>query len=278
MWTRGQLKEKAKFDLHRSYWGLVLMSFIAGIVSGGGGGTGSSGGSSSTDTQQLTDSLKNGTGSVDWGLVAGIMIAVLMVVLVALIIGFALSIFLLNPLQIGTKRFFIEATYREKKASEAGLVAFAFGKGRYGNVVKTMFLKGLYQWLWSLLFIIPGIVKGYEYRMIPYILAENPEVEPSEAFELSKQMMSGEKWNAFVLDLSFLGWIILSIFTCGILALFYVNPYMYMTDAELYETLKRRVSSNYFDPTLAGIPTYGGYENNGYASGEINYPGDQSQY
>ena len=120
---------------------------------------------------------------------------------------------------------------------------FAFGKGRYGNVVKTMFLKSLYQGLWSLLFIIPGIVKGYEYRMIPYILAENPEVEPSEAFELSKQMMSGEKWNAFVLDLSFLGWIILSIFTCGILALFYVNPYIYMTDAELYETLKRRVGS-----------------------------------
>ena len=278
MWTRGQLKEKAKFDLHRSYWGLVLMAFIAGIVSGGGSGAGSSGSSSSANTQQITDSMQNGSGSVDWGVVAGILIAVLMVVLVALVIAFLLSIFLLNPLQIGTKRYFIEATYREKKASEAGLVVFAFSKGRYGNVVKTMFLKGLYQWLWSLLFIIPGIVKGYEYRMIPYILAENPEVEPSEAFALSKQMMSGEKWNAFVLDLSFLGWVILSIFTCGILSLFYVNPYIYMTDAELYETLKRRVSSNYFDPTLAGIPAYGGYEDNGYAGSEINYPGDQSQF
>ncbi len=277
MWTRGQLKEKAKLDLKRSYWGLVLMSFIAGIVSGGGGGGSSSGGTSSEEVKKVTESMGNGS-AIDWTVIMGIVIAVLAIVLVALIIAFVLSIFLLNPLQIGTKRFFIEATYREKKAGDAGLIVYAFGNGRYGNVVKTMFLKGLYQWLWSLLLIIPGIVKGYEYRMIPYILAENPDVAPSEAFALSKEMMNGEKWNAFVLDLSFLGWIILSVFTCGILALFYVNPYIYMTDAELYETLKRKVSSNYFDPTLAGIPAYGGYENAGYVSGEINYPGDQSQY
>lgn len=74
--------------------------------------------------------------------------------------------------------------------------------------------------------------------MIPYILAENPGIDSREAFAVSKQMMDGNKWAAFVLDLSFLGWQILSVFTCGILSVFYVNPYVYMTNAELYVALK----------------------------------------
>ena len=115
--------------------------------------------------------------------------------------------------------------------------SYAFSNG-YMNVVKTMFLRGLFTFLWTLLFIIPGIIKGYEYRMIPYILAENPGIDSREAFAVSKQMMDGNKWAAFVLDLSFLGWQILSVFTCGILSVFYVNPYVYMTNAELYVALK----------------------------------------
>ena len=91
---------------------------------------------------------------------------------------------------------------------------------------------------WSLLFIIPGIVKAYEYRMIPYLLAENPEMSKEEAFAISKQMMSGQKWRTFVLDLSFFGWILLSGFTCGILAIFYVNPYVFSTQSALYERLR----------------------------------------
>ena len=73
-----------------------------------------------------------------------------------------------------------------------------------------MFLKGLFQGLWSLLFVIPGIIKSYEYRMIPYILSENPNISRKRAFEISKQMMKGNKWDTFVLDLSFIGWQILS--------------------------------------------------------------------
>jgi len=91
---------------------------------------------------------------------------------------------------------------------------------------------------WSLLFIIPGIVKSYSYRMVPYILAENDEISGKEAIELSMQMMNGHKWNTFVLDLSFLGWQILSAFTLGILSVFYVAPYIHATDAELYKTLR----------------------------------------
>ena len=74
--------------------------------------------------------------------------------------------------------------------------------------------------------------------MIPYILAENPGITRKEAFAHSKMLMKGNKWNAFVLDLSFIGWFILSGFTCGILAIFYVGPYYNATCAALYDVLE----------------------------------------
>ena len=109
------------------------------------------------------------------------------------------------------------------------------------NIVSGIFLQNLFIFLWSLLLIIPGIVKSYQYRMIPYLLAEDPNLSFSEATRLSTEMMSGEKRDAFVLDLSFLGWQLLSCITCGILGVFYVNPYVQATNAELYVALKENV-------------------------------------
>ena len=88
--------------------------------------------------------------------------------------------------------------------------------------------------LWSLLLIIPGIIKSYEYLMVPYILAENPQMDRKEIFEISRRMMDGEKMNAFLLDLSFLGWIFLTVLTCGVAGILYVQPYMMATRTELY--------------------------------------------
>ena len=78
--------------------------------------------------------------------------------------------------------------------------------------------------------------------MIPYILAENPGIDMKEAFAMTKQMMDGDKANAWVLDLSFLGWNLLGALTCCILTVFYVAPYQYLTNAQLYEALKIKVS------------------------------------
>lgn len=86
--------------------------------------------------------------------------------------------------------------------------------------------------------IIPGIVKSYEYKMIPYILAENPQISRKRAFELSKQMMDGQKGDAFVLDLSFIGWEFLSFITLGIVQIFYVGPYINVTWAEFYKVMR----------------------------------------
>ena len=80
--------------------------------------------------------------------------------------------------------------------------------------------------------------------MIPYLLADNPQMTKEQAFAESKRMMQGQKWKAFVLDLSFIGWFILTAITCGILGVFYVNPYKYMTDAELYVALKEITFGN----------------------------------
>ena len=76
--------------------------------------------------------------------------------------------------------------------------------------------------------------------MIPYIIAENPKIERKKAFKLSKQMMKGNKWRTFILDISFLGWYFLSVLTFGLLSIFWVNPYNAATIAELYITLRKQ--------------------------------------
>ena len=143
------------------------------------------------------------------------------------------DVFIINPLEVGCRRFFIRNL---NEPAQIGNIGYGFDNN-YRNVAKTMFFRDLFTVLWSLLFIIPGIVKAYEYMMIPYLLADNPQMTKEQAFAESKRMMQGQKWKAFVLDLSFIGWYILSGLTLGILAIFYVSPYVNATHAALYEAL-----------------------------------------
>ena len=149
-------------------------------------------------------------------------------------IALAVDAFIANPLELGCKRFFRRNL--DEPASMSN-IAFAFDSS-YKNICKTMFLRDVYTVLWSLLFVIPGIIKSYEYKMIPYLLSENPDMTTEQAFAESKQLMTGNKWKAFVLDLSFILWDIANIFTCGLLGLFWVAPYKASTQAALYEAIK----------------------------------------
>ena len=115
----------------------------------------------------------------------------------------------------------------------------AFGGPAYRNVVKVMFMKNLFIFLWSLLFVIPGIYKAYQYRMVDYLMAENPYMTYQRALELSRQMTDGEKFNIFILELSFFGWLFLGALACGI-GVFFVNPYIEATFAELYAALRAK--------------------------------------
>ena len=105
------------------------------------------------------------------------------------------------------------------------------------SAFKVTFLVGIYTFLWSLLFIIPGIVKGYSYSMAMYVLADNKGKSARECITESKAMMEGHKMELFVLDLSFIGWYLLCCLTCGLASL-YVVPLLNATHANVYETIK----------------------------------------
>ena len=92
--------------------------------------------------------------------------------------------------------------------------------------------------------IIPGVVKSYEYKMIPYLLAEYPDMSTKEVFSKSREMMNGQKMDTFILDLSFIPWSVLSAITAGIAGFFYVSPYKDATYAELYDTLAAGMPGN----------------------------------
>lgn len=263
MWTRAQLKEKAKEAFRRNYWKMVLVSVIMTLIADGIGSAGTTGitedigyeadfsnvyGDAFSDEadaafgeipevseemyEQLWELLA--TGGFSLGMLIGVVLIVAIVILViAAVVGLLFSAYILNPIEVGCSRFFVQNLQEPAEVKE---VAFAFDHS-YKNVVKVMFFRTLYTLLWSLLFVIPGIVKSYEYRMIPYLMAENPNLTKEQAFVLSKQMMMGQKWAAFVLDLSFIGWKILSACTLGILGVFYVEPYVNATNAALYEEL-----------------------------------------
>ena len=127
--------------------------------------------------------------------------------------------------------------FNQEQTAKIGEMKEIFRKGSWINVAITMLLRNIYNFLWYFT-IIGGIIKMYEYRMIPYILAENPKANRKEVFKLSKQMMKGNKWKTFLLDVSFFGWNILSMITLGLLNILYVNPYKASTNAELYVELR----------------------------------------
>lgn len=241
MWTRKELKTKAKEALKRNYWKVVLVSVLVILLSGGFsyGFSGGSGGSSPqeeiSEMQEMTTSpATEALSSADLIIIVIVAIVIFTVVFcIVFAIAYAIAAFLYNPVLVGVNRFMLKSVDDKAEVKE---IAYAFDHS-YMNVVKTMFFKDLYVFLWTLLFVIPGVYKKYQYRMVPYIMAEHPEMNYKEALELSKNMMDGEKWHAFVLDLSFVLWHVLGMITCGILEAFYIAPYQNLTNAELYRTI-----------------------------------------
>ena len=251
MINRAELKSRGLQAFKNNYWLCVVVSLIMGFVSGSSSGGSSSNfnrlnsNSSGSSYSDYSDLFHGDTGMSNEQITAfaGIFIVVL---LVAILIGVAFSVFVSNPLLVGCKRYFAINAFEKPNFNE---VAFSFKKGQYMNIVKVMFMKNLFIFLWSLLFIIPGIIKSYEYYLVDYIISEDPTLDYKEALEQSKQMMNGNKMDTFVLHFSFIGWIILGVLTCGILLIFYVNPYMAATDAELFLDLRGK----HFGP---GVPPY----------------------
>ena len=119
------------------------------------------------------------------------------------------------------------------------------GFNDFGRIVGTKLLKAIYTFLWSLLLVIPGIVKMYSYAMTDYILRDEPQLANNAAIEKSMSMMDGNKMKLFMLDLSFIGWAILCMFTLGIGYLF-LQPYVEASHVAFYEDLKAQAAEKEF--------------------------------
>lgn len=226
MWTRKELKDKAKAGLKRNYGKSVIIAFLVAVMMAGGAANAGSGADQST----LSDAFANMTN----GEILLSVSVVLSAVIVTLFVSALFRAMVYNPVKVGVAKFFIDGV---EGTAEWKSLAVGFKPKWFANAW-ALFLRDLFVTLWSLLLIVPGVIKAYEYRLVEYVMAENPGMKPKEAMAKSKAMMQGQKWNAFVLDLSFLGWDILSLCTLGIVGTFYAEPYQMLTNAALYEKLK----------------------------------------
>ena len=137
-----------------------------------------------------------------------------------------------SVISIGYARFNLKLIHGVEGSFDDLFVYFSFWK----TTATAKFLMNLYTLLWSLLFVIPGIIASYSYAMTEYILAENPELTASEAIGISKQMMKGNRWRLFCLEISFIGWSILSTLTLGIGNL-WLTPYRQAAIAAFYREI-----------------------------------------
>lgn len=230
MWTRKELKDRAKAGLKRNYWKSVFWGFIVSLIYAGTAANGKS----SVDDGTLTETLTNIFSGMSSEEVAVSLVFLGGAFFTACLVSAVFHAIIYNPLKVGISGFCIEAINGTAK-----LNAVSCGyKPRLISKIWILFLRDLSVVLWGCLLIVPGIIKSYEYSLVTYILSENPDLSAKEALRQSKAMMKGNKWKAFVLDLSFLGWDILSVITLGILGVFYVEPYKMLTNAALYEKLK----------------------------------------
>ena len=221
MWTIREMKERGKAAFKANYWPCVLVALLMGLFT-----------ATATATYK-TDSSTEFQYAVQSGDKAAIAALLGAVVFVAGI-GLLIKIFLVNPIKLGGVHFFTENI----EAGPMPVGAIKAGFQNYGHNFVVLLLQDVYLTLWFLLLIVPGLIKAYSYRMVPYILAEHPEFSATEVITRSREMMNGHKWQAFKLDLSFLGWILLGALTLGLVNVFWTAPYMESAQAALYLKLR----------------------------------------
>lgn len=155
--------------------------------------------------------------------------------------SFLLNFFLLYPLSLGYSVAHKELLQNGDAAVTRNTVRLAFSD--YVRNAVSILLVYVYTALWTLLFIVPGIVKGLAYSLTPFIVKDNPELSPNAAINLSMKMMKGHKFDLFYLYLSFIGWILLAMLTLGI-GLLWVIPYMQTSMAAFYLDVKNDYNNN----------------------------------
>lgn len=259
MLNRVELKSRAKSALKGMYWMCMAVSALVGVLS-------------QVIPQISLQFGKIGSFSVTEALqrpelLISAGIPALIIILFMLLLNLAFSIFFVTPLVVGQAGFYTKAASGHADYKE---IFNVFKNEHYMNVVKTLFIRDLKLFLWSLFYIvpllvsvtlctvngnfvilvflslfglIPMIMKTYSYYLTDWILADNPAMNWKDCLSQSEEMMSGCRFETFVLQLSFLGWILLGTLLCGIGAIF-VTPYIQATMTQLYLSKKNKNIEN----------------------------------
>lgn len=244
MWTRTGLKEQAKGFLRKNYWKAFVVCLIVAIVTGGSGSNNSEDETNNnfqhqvatTNNEYIIDPspgngimkfTKKGIGLDNPFVINATSSVFVTFIIITIIIGIVIG----NALQVGEKRFFLRGFEGDVRI---GTLFSTFKKGQWLPIAGKILLLEIQIFLWTLLFIIPGIIKFYQYRMVPYVLSEDPHMPLDEAKDISRRMTDREKGQVFMLDLSFIGWYLLGSLFFGIGGIF-VKPYHEATIAKLFE-------------------------------------------
>ena len=247
------LKERAKAHLKNNYGNAILVYLIFSVIPSVVAGAGAV-----TSFSQMVPSMLEGN-------VTNFNVTVSPISS----IGSIASILIVGPLTVGMATFFLNIADC-KNAQINDLFS------QFKNFVNTFLyslLVDIFIFLWSLLFIIPGIIASFSYAMTPYILSEHPEIKAMDAIKMSKEMMKGHKGEYFILQLSFIGWFILCIFTAGI-GFFFLSPYISAANAEFFNEVSgkniQKAQAQQNDQQFGGFNN-GTTENNGFNGFENNY-------
>lgn len=162
-------------------------------------------------------------------------------IVVVAILMFTISVFIKDTYKVAYRRIFLEGhNYDHVKVSR---FLFLFRVKKFMKATYTIFLTNVYQTLWDFT-IVGGIIKKYSYYMVPYIVAENPDIDAKEAIDLSRRMMYGHKWECFKLEMTFFGWWALGACTLGLSQIFFSNPYEECTYCAYYVYLRQLAKEN----------------------------------
>ena len=221
-----ELRAKAWNSLKDKYWRAFIVVIVSGLLVSIGTGLVSAAQSmidivSMVDPSEMDSTMELGA------------VVIIIMAFVLCIAGLMISIFIGNAASVGLTNYFIKNTNSTPTFADA----FSGFKVRYRRNIGTLLLVGIKVVLWSILFVIPGIIKSYEYAIIPHILADDPEISSKDAFKKAKEMMNGNKFRLFKLNISFIGWYVLCFVTFGI-GTFFLMPYINATTAEFYVELK----------------------------------------
>lgn len=227
-------RAKARLALQDNWGKAVGVGFVASllgaaITSAGSGGGSSGGGNEGDGIQSITD--LNGIIPIEFQVGFMVFLSVIsFVTIVLLIIHFTIG----GAVTLGYARFNLNLA-DHKPASFADLFSEFH---RFGAGFLMQLLRAVYVFLWSLLFFFPGIYAAYGYAMTPYVLLENPEMTANEAIGKSKELMDGNRWRLFCLEISFIGWSFLAVFLTFGLGILVLKPYMEASFAAFYREIK----------------------------------------